>query len=293
MEMENYHANIIQENGGIVKGGIVVEIQSKPSYYAVIPADVRYCDRLPPNAKLMYGEISALCSLTGYCFASNAHFAKAYGFNERTVRSLIGSLKKEGFVQVDLEKDASTGQVIRRKIWLKVSSADERPVEEIFPTPGKNLPQGGAEIFQDTLLETNTSITDKEKINKKEKSKKDFSKSADAQAEDFDPIAQMVEWIRSRFGESDDRAGMNALYLAMVRFAENRVALKKPMKSKGAVTGLCNRLSRMCGDDMKRMTELLDDATLNGWQSVYDRGAEQQRGTGSAGAQRREREWIE
>ena len=28
----------------------------KPSYYAVIPADVRYDPRLKPNAKLLYGE---------------------------------------------------------------------------------------------------------------------------------------------------------------------------------------------------------------------------------------------
>lgn len=38
----------------------------KPSYWAVLPACVRYDASLPPNAKLLYAEISALCDDVGY-----------------------------------------------------------------------------------------------------------------------------------------------------------------------------------------------------------------------------------
>lgn len=247
-----------------------MEPVSKPGYYAVIPADVRYDDQIPANAKLLYGEISALIGQEGFCFAGNDYFASIYGLSERTVRSLIGSLQKAGYVQVELEKDSQTGQVLRRKIWLKVSSADERPVEEIFPTPGKNLPQGGEENFQPTLY-TNLSNTNREKENKKEKEKK---KSFSTETE-FDPVPQFVDWIRRTFGETADKDAMNSLYLAFVRFNENRKAIKKPMKTAGAVTALCNKLTRIAKTDLGQMIELLDEATVNGWQSIYDRSAKE------------------
>ena len=38
----------------------------KPGYWAVLPACVRYDTDLPPNAKLLYAEISSLCDARGY-----------------------------------------------------------------------------------------------------------------------------------------------------------------------------------------------------------------------------------
>ena len=55
------------------------------SYYAIIPANVRYDQRLKPNTKLLYGEITALCNERGFCWAGNEYFADLYGVNKETI----------------------------------------------------------------------------------------------------------------------------------------------------------------------------------------------------------------
>ena len=124
----------------------------RPSYYAVIPADVRYDDDLPANAKLLYGEIAALVGPDGFCYASNAYFAAVYKMSERTISGLIGKLQERNYIEIVLQKDTKTGQIVKRQIFLKVSSCDERPVEKIFYTPRKYFQEGIEKIFYYTNL---------------------------------------------------------------------------------------------------------------------------------------------
>ena len=79
-------------------------MNEKPSYYAIIPANVRYSD-LKPNAKLLYGEITALSNKHGFCFASNNYFANLYNVNKNTISSWITDLKNKGFIVVTIERD--------------------------------------------------------------------------------------------------------------------------------------------------------------------------------------------
>ena len=85
-----------------------------PAFYAIIPADVRYHPDLPPNAKLLYGEITALCSREGYCWAQNPYFADLYKTHRITISKWIRALADAGFIRVEIDKQAGN----LRRIYL-------------------------------------------------------------------------------------------------------------------------------------------------------------------------------
>lgn len=92
-------------------------MNEKPSYFSILTADVRYDERLRPNEKIMYSEITALSNKDGYCSASNTYFADLYKVGKNTVSLWVNNLKKYGYISVVLEYKENTKQVARRKIY--------------------------------------------------------------------------------------------------------------------------------------------------------------------------------
>ena len=70
----------------------------KPSYYAIIPANVRYDNRLKANEKLMYGEIVCLSNKNGYCFASNKYFSELYEVSPQAISGWVKNLERCGYI---------------------------------------------------------------------------------------------------------------------------------------------------------------------------------------------------
>ena len=94
------------------------------NYYAIIPANVRYCKNLNPNTKLLYGEITALTNENGFCYATNDYFAELYGVSPRTITDWIKSLQDNNFVYCELlTKRYEDGTVKKiRKIYINMSN---------------------------------------------------------------------------------------------------------------------------------------------------------------------------
>lgn len=93
----------------------------KKSYYAIIPAEVRYDEELPPNAKLLYGEITSLCNEKGYCWATNQYFADLYHCSISAVKKWISALVKKGYISLELIYKEGTKQVLQRKLYINPS----------------------------------------------------------------------------------------------------------------------------------------------------------------------------
>ena len=91
--------------------------QLNVGYYAIIPATVRYDENIPANAKLLYGEITALCNKEGFCWATNDYFSKLYGFTKQSISRLISKLEEAGYIRTDIEH-SDNNAILRRCISI-------------------------------------------------------------------------------------------------------------------------------------------------------------------------------
>lgn len=148
-----------------------MDVCERPSYYAIIPASVRYDNNLNANAKLLFGEITCLCNKEGYCWASNSYFANLYGVSERTIINWLNSLESNGYITKKLVYKDNTNEVDKRIICIV--SSDLQPVspphEKIFTgSSEKNFTTPGEKNFTDNNIKTNNTRNSK-KESKKEK----------------------------------------------------------------------------------------------------------------------------
>ena len=91
--------------------------ENQINYYAIIPASVRYNQNLKPAEKLIYGEITALTSKNGYCFANNRYFSNLYNVSIHTVSQWISHLEKLGYIIVELIRDDKK-EIKERRIYI-------------------------------------------------------------------------------------------------------------------------------------------------------------------------------
>lgn len=218
--------------------------EQQKAYYAIIPANVRYDKDLVPNAKLLYGEITALCNEKGYCWASNQYFAELYNVSDRTIKNWISQLADKGYIQRSVKYREGTKEIEQRKLFIGR--------ENNFTTSGNYFPDPRENNFttpsEKNFLDNNTNInntfnnTNIYKGKKKQKS-------------------ETVNSVIAEYTENKD------LQDALHDFVDMRTKARKPLTVIAMKLSL-NELDKLAVDDMTKIA-IVNQSIVHSWLTFY------------------------
>lgn len=218
--------------------------EQQKAYYAIIPANVRYDKDLVPNAKLLYGEITALCNEKGYCWATNQYFAELYNVSDRTIKNWISQLTDKGYIQRSVKYREGTKEIEQRKLFIGR--------ENNFTTPGNYVPDPRENNFttpsENNFPVNNTSInntfnnTNIYKGKKKQKS-------------------ETVNSVIAEYTENKD------LQDALHGFVEMRNKARKPLTARAMKLSL-NKLNELALDDVTKIA-IVNQSIVHSWLTFY------------------------
>lgn len=210
-------------------------MEEKKSYYAIIPANVRYDKDLPPNAKLLYGEITALCNEKGYCWAKNNYFAELYGVSKTSISKWIKALIDKGYIKSSIVYKEGSKEIDYRYLTIVNS-----PIEEKLNTP---------------LTKVNSPIEEKLKDNNTvNTTSNNTSKYKERKKTGYDEILSQIE-----------NESLRECYLEYIKM---RKMIKAPMTDR-ALTMLINEVNKLEPDNVERQKQMLNKSIMNNWKSVY------------------------
>lgn len=219
--------------------------EQQRSYYAIIPANVRYDKDLAPNAKLLYGEITALCNEKGYCWASNQYFAELYGVSILSIKRWVNSLVTKGYVYRTLTYKPNSKEVDKRILSIDGGiKIDTTSVQKCYDPSIKN--DTSSSIKNDT--DNNTSInntfnnTNIYKGKKKQKS-------------------ETVNSVIAEYTENKD------LQDALHDFVDMRTKARKPLTVRAMKLSL-NELDKLAVDDMTKIA-IVNQSIMHNWLTFY------------------------
>ena len=129
----------------------------QPNYYAILPASVRYDNRLKANEKLLYSEITALSNKTGLCYAANKYFADLYSVETETISRWISHLKKLKYIDVEIIYKNETKEIDRRVIKINGIPIDKN-INTYIPNNQEGYCENNQEGIDEKVKENNTSI---------------------------------------------------------------------------------------------------------------------------------------
>ncbi len=235
----------------------------KPSFYAILPANVRYDKSLVPMARLLYAEITCMCSKEGYCWARNSYFASLYEVSEKTITTWIKSLENGGYIYITYEYKSSEknkdGTVNKnavykeRKLYIDESIYNNHVNEIVTNKNVTNKNVTNKNVRTIILQENNNNIKENNNIKSKILEKpKTYSKKQQQFISKLDNII-----LEYDFSEKE----IEAIY----RFFDDKLE-KGKYEATGYIRGQFNQLAKL---SEKQSLESIEKSITNGWNSMY------------------------
>ena len=181
------------------------------NYYAIIPANVRYDKNLTPNAKLLYGEITALCNEKGYCWANNSYFSELYGVSKKTISNWISSLDERGFIKSEMIYKENSKEIKERRLYIT-------RMEKDFVTYGRNVLNPTEENFhtpmEEKVKDNNTSF------NNTSNNTRDIKDIVEQSSTTPLPYEEIVQYLNQKTGKNFKHTSKVTQRHIRARFAE-------------------------------------------------------------------------
>ena len=213
-----------------------------PGYWAVIPAQIRYDDQIPANAKLLYAEISSLTGRDGYCWADNAYFAGLYRMTERSIRRLLDALQERGYIRVEEERE-NHNVLTRRRIYAGLN-----PLAEAPEPLDKNVRPLDKKVQRHIIEQEILSIPP----------------ISPAQKETLDRLPkEAAAALLNACGED------GALLGAWLEFARMRREKRSPIKTVRTVELLAAKLEKLSGRKSEKKIAILEQSVENSWTGLF------------------------
>ena len=219
--------------------------EQQKSYYAIIPANVRYDKDLAPNAKLLYGEITALCNEKGYCWASNQYFAELYGVSVLSIKRWVNSLVNKGYVYRTLTYKPNSKEVDKRILGIDSGiKIDTTSVQKCYDPSIKNDTSSSIKNDTDNNTSINNTFNNTNNIYKEKNIKK-----------------ESVNSVIAEYTENKD------LQDALHGFVDMRNKARKPLTVRAMKLSL-NELDKLAVDDVTKIA-IVNQSIVHSWLTFY------------------------
>lgn len=214
------------------------------SYWAVLPANIRYHHDLTQTAKLLYAEVSALAQADGYCWATDAYLAETLDCSVATVTRSLRKLRALGFIRCEKRTNAKGTE---RHIFCGMFPPERGMVknDDTVDDAVKN---------DDTPTVKNDDTPPATLFNGNKKRKNICAR---------EPVYEINEIFDTLCGDDHE------LRELIDDFCIIRAELHKPITTKRMANILTGRLRRFSGGDHRLMTAMLEKSIDGRWQSVY------------------------